>query len=136
MKFLILKVWWLTLFVILTGWGDTQIVGKTLLKYFCKCLWGCFWKISIWLTRLKRSALTYTSLRNPTTGNLNTIERKRKGEFSLFFNWDVHGTFFLITLITRWIFRNIFRNKVFLEVGGQIPLDEGKLLCRYNHIYK
>ena len=90
MKFLILKVWWLTLFVILTGWGDTQIVGKTLLKYFCKCLWGCFWKISIWLTRLKRSALTYTSLRNPTTGNLNTIERKRKGEFSLFFNWDVH----------------------------------------------
>lgn len=83
MKFLILKVWWLTLFVILTGLGDTQIVGKTLLKYFCKCLWGCFWKISIWLTRLKRSALTYTNLRDPTIGDLNTIERKRNDEFSL-----------------------------------------------------
>ena len=35
--------------------------------------------------------------------------------------------FFLITLITRWIFRNIFRNKVFLEVGG------GKLHLRVNY---
>lgn len=69
--------------VILTGWGDAQIVGKTLLKYFWKCLWGCFWKISIWLTRLNRSALTNMNLHDPTIGELNTTERKRKGEFSL-----------------------------------------------------
>lgn len=90
MKFFILKVWWLTLFAILTGWGDSQIVGETLLKYFWKCLWGYFWKIGIWLTRLKRSALTNMNLHDPTIGELNTTEKKRKGEFSLSFNWDVH----------------------------------------------
>ena len=83
MKFLILKVWWLTLFAILTGWGDSQIVGETLLKYFWKCLWGYFWRIGVWLTRLKRSALNNMNLHDPTIGELHTTERKRKGEFSL-----------------------------------------------------
>ena len=33
-------MWWLILFVNLTGPWDAQIFGQVL---FCLCLWGCFW---------------------------------------------------------------------------------------------
>ena len=33
-------MWWLILFVNLTGPWDAQIFGQIL---FCLCLWGCFW---------------------------------------------------------------------------------------------